>query len=95
MLETGEEEVVLPELQITSWGRWQLRDDTIYYLVKDALEAYEINTNERYSVLHYAQYRPMSFSVAHDQQTVVLDVTESSTANIWQMDVDNAQWHTD
>jgi len=94
-LETGEEEVVLPELQITSWGRWQLRDDTIYYLVKDALEAYEINTNERYSVLHYAQYRPMSFSVAHDQQTVVLDVTESSTANIWQMDVDNAQWHTD
>ncbi|WP_448547508.1 winged helix-turn-helix domain-containing protein [Thalassotalea fusca] len=90
-IETGEEHIVLPEFQITSWGRWQLRGDTIYYLASDALEAYETLTNERYSVLNYAQNRPLSFSVAHDQETVFLDVTESSTANIWQMNIDQAQ----
>ena len=83
---TGEEEKLITDFQLTSWKKWQIRANTIYYVAEKSIDAFDIILNTKRSVMTHKERAPLSFSVSFDEQYIQREIIEESNANIWLID---------
>jgi len=84
---TGEEEKLIADFKLTSWKKWQVRADTIYYVAEKAINAFDTKQNTNKAVLTHNPLAPVSFSVSFDEQYIQREIIEESSANIWLIDI--------
>lgn len=89
-LETGKENAVLVDFPITSWNKWQLRNNTIYFNRDKGVSALDITSNTESVILPHFEGTPSSFSVSFDEQYLQHAIIEESSANIWSIDTKNS-----
>jgi DNA-binding winged helix-turn-helix (wHTH) protein/Tol biopolymer transport system component len=82
-LRTGTEIEILPHHKITSWNKWQLRGNKIYYINKKSLHQLDLDTQNDRVISTFELKAPVSFSVSFDHSVLQRELVESSSANIW------------
>lgn len=80
---TGAEEVVLPQHKVTSWKKWQLRDQKLYYIKQQTLHQLDLETQSDILASTFEFKAPASFSISYDHSVMQRELVESSSANIW------------
>lgn len=85
-LKTGKEEKLITDFKLTSWGKWKLRANTIYYVNEKSIIAFDTKQNISRVVIIHNERAPSSFSVSFDERYIQREVIEESSANIWLID---------
>ncbi|GAA6171317.1 hypothetical protein NBRC116592_09870 [Colwellia sp. KU-HH00111] len=89
-LNTGQEEVVLADFPITSWNKWQVRNNTIYFNRDKGISALDTTSNTERVILPSIEGTPSAFSVSFDEQYLQHPIIEESSANIWLIETINS-----
>ena len=79
----GTEQVLLPQHKVTSWKKWQLRDQKLYYIKQQDLHMLDLDRQRDSLIVTFEQKAPSSFSVSFDHRVVQRELLETSSANIW------------
>lgn len=80
---SGGEEKVINDFKITSWNKWKLRDETIYYSDDKGIKTFNTKSQTTNLILEHSERPPASFSVSFDQKYLQREIIEESSANIW------------
>ncbi|MCL2915683.1 winged helix-turn-helix domain-containing protein [Shewanella corallii] len=86
--DSGVEEVVIPEFPITSWRKWQIRGDSIYYLDENKLSHLDLNTLETKTLHTFTGKAPNRCTVSSSGYRIVCDRADASVSNIWRLSLD-------
>lgn len=89
-LNTGQEDAVLADFPITSWNKWQVRKNTIYFNRDKGISALDIKSNTERVILPHFEGTPSAFSVSFDEQHLQHAIIEESSANIWSIETMNS-----
>ena len=79
----GTEQVLLSEHKVTSWKKWQLRDQKLYYIKQQDLHMLDLESKIDSFKATFELKAPASFSVSFDHSVVQRELLEASNANIW------------
>jgi DNA-binding winged helix-turn-helix (wHTH) protein/Tol biopolymer transport system component len=85
-INTGDEETLIADFPLTSWRKWQVRANSIYYVREKGIYAFDTEKKVNRIVLKHNDRVPSSFSVSYDEQHIQREVVEESSANIWLID---------
>ncbi|QFU20670.1 winged helix-turn-helix domain-containing protein [Shewanella eurypsychrophilus] len=82
-LHTMKEVIVLSDFKITSWNRWQLIGEHLYFISDKQLIKYNLATKETQSIAEFSQNQPEHFSISFDEQELIQTQIDESKSKIW------------
>jgi Tol biopolymer transport system component len=83
---TGREDTLLANFPITSWNKWQVRANTIYFIRDKNILALNADSKIETVVLPLIDSTPSSFSVSFNERSLQHVIVEESSANIWSIE---------
>ncbi|MEW6982229.1 winged helix-turn-helix domain-containing protein [Colwelliaceae bacterium 6471] len=85
-INTGQEETILTDFPITSWNKWEVRENTLYFIRGANVFAFDTILKTEKTILSQLESTPSSFSVSFDEQYLQHAIIEESSANIWSIE---------
>ena len=86
-LHTMKEKIILSDFKITSWNRWQLRGQNLYFISANQLIKYNLATEKKQSIAKFSQNQPEHFSISFDEQELIQTHIDESKSKIWQLKI--------
>jgi DNA-binding winged helix-turn-helix (wHTH) protein/Tol biopolymer transport system component len=88
-LTTGVESTIIEGFPISGWRHWQLRDNTIYYLMGKSYKSLNLITHEHKIIYNFKGRMPNSCNMAFLHDFFACEKVESDTSNVWQFQLTN------
>jgi DNA-binding winged helix-turn-helix (wHTH) protein len=84
-LTSGEESKVVDAFPIVGWRHWQLRGNSIYYLLGKQYFVIDINSGNRQALKNFDDEKPNRCHFSFRQELLACEHVEFRTSNIWQL----------
>ena len=88
-LMTGVESTIIESFPISGWRHWQLRDNTIYYLMGKSYKSLNLTTLEQKIIYNFKGRTPNSCNTAFSHDFFACEKIESDTSNVWKFQLSN------
>lgn len=90
-LSSGDEMRIVDDFSITNWGRWQLQDNTLYFIDTSTYYALNINTSVKTPMYTFDGRAPASCAINYQNDFFACSKTDLNHSNVWEIKLSKNQ----